>query len=218
MIDEYDTSDSESEILFDSVEYEYVVSDCNEDDLISEIALLEDPVESLDLLLFGSDYDEGVDMISFEVDIIPSQTHVLPISNVYFGSSIGTSMTPISYENKKQQTTKRQRSYSIDSDSYFSDEELHTEDSQILVKIEDILDSDIFSTASTITQTTTSSSFCISTESLERWKKIPIGTFRRSRRRSIPQIRYHPNMYKKFIKYDDAMLCQYSNDAPDFLL
>lgn len=85
--DDDDDDDDEDCLKYDSVEYEYIVSDLQEDEVISEIALLEDPIESLDVLLFGSsdadgneddDDDQMFDSISFEIDLIPAQQHTLP--------------------------------------------------------------------------------------------------------------------------------------------
>ena len=85
MVGDYDEeewdSDDEVYLKYDSVEYEYIANDLLENEVISEIASMEDPIECLDILLFGSsEYKEedcGMRGVLFKLDQIPAQRQLL---------------------------------------------------------------------------------------------------------------------------------------------
>ena len=267
--DEEEDDEDEIYLKYDSVEYEYIVSDLLANDVISDLALLEDPIESLDILLFGSNDEteeesSGVDgnCISFEIDLIPSQQHILPLpsqkepllanpnptlpskepeievpkrsrsavvtasssasfslSQPLFAASPATT-TLNSSGNSNSYSTSPLAPLATDSccegyDSFYYEDEfayasspedqacasssINASESCSMLKIEDLLESTIF---------TNSRQILYSNEFLERYKKIPISAFRRSRRRSFSQHRIHPGGYTRFLKHEDRMLCE----------
>lgn len=79
---EEDQDAEEEDLLFpyDSVEYEYTVSQM-QDQVISQIGFLDDPIDSLDIYLFSSGEDpesDTYDSLSFEIDLVPAQKRTLP--------------------------------------------------------------------------------------------------------------------------------------------
>lgn len=267
--DEEDDDEDEIYLKYDSVEYEYIVSDLLANNVISDLALLEDPIESLDILLLGSNDEteeesSGVDgnCISFEIDLIPSQQHILPLpsqkepllanpnptlpskepevevpkrsrsavvtaggstnfslSQPLFAASPATLASSVG-SNSSNYSSSPLAPSAADSccdgyDSFYYEDEfayasspedqasasssINASDSCSMLKIEDLLESTIL---------TNSRQILYSDEFLERYKKIPISAFRRSRRRSFSQHRIHPGGHTRFLKHEDRMLCE----------
>lgn len=294
LLEEYEEEEWDSDddvcLKYDSVEYEYLVNDLLENEMISELASMEDPIESLDILLFGSSEDDeeeniGMQGISFELDLIPSQRQIL--SDIRSSSQpipIPTAMKPKSYSQENFGSLEKKSSFSnyilnletgtLSSQPFFphagsrnidessstcgisqeqkSESQLHScqykseiapsfavytsgslsgsslssvalddaydsycdEDScwpystsphdgggnsdTGMLSIEDILDSTLY---------TNSRQVSYKNEFLDRYKHIPITTFRRTRRKSLSHFKQSRVNYKRLIKHGDFMLC-----------